>query len=98
VARDVADPDVDDRRERHYAEQYEGRDLLSPRSPDAERPADRRLVERVRRRAPPAARAVVRAIAAVVDAAATRLDGSHERPSARRRNTSSSDESRVERR
>ena len=47
VAGDVADADVDDRRDRDHAEQHERRDLLPPRAPDAERPAHRRLVERV---------------------------------------------------
>ena len=69
VARHVADPDVDDRRDRDDAEQHERGDLLAPRPAQAEGPADRRLVQRQRRRAAAAAWPVVRSVAAVVDRA-----------------------------
>ena len=98
VARDVADADVDDRRDRDDAEEHERRDLLPPRPPDAERPAHRRLVQGERRRAA-SARACLRT-------GGSRGRRRHRRvrprqtlttqPSARRRNTSSSDVSRVD--
>ena len=69
VAGDVADADVDDRRDRHDAEEHERGDLLAPRAAQSERPTDRRLVQRERRRAAPAARPVVGPVAAVVDRA-----------------------------
>ena len=43
VAGDVADADVDDRRDRHDTEEHERGDLLAPRSADPEGTAHRRL-------------------------------------------------------
>ena len=69
VASDVRDADVDDGGHGDDGEQRERRDLLAPRPANAERAPDRRAVQRERRGAPPAARPVVRAVAAVVDRA-----------------------------
>src|SRR5205085_10233217 len=95
VTRDVPDPDVDDRRDGDDAQENERRELLAPRSADAECPANRRLVQRICRRAAQAARAVVWAVAAVVDRAAIAGGDAHAGLPASRRNTSSSDVSRV---
>ena len=97
VAGDVADADVDDRRDRDDAEQHERRDLLAPRPADARAPgastpctartSPRRAGRAARRTGGSRGRRRRRG---------RRLDDAHDGLPARRRNTSSSEVSRVD--
>src|SRR5205085_2601957 len=98
VAGEVADADVDDGGDDGHRQQAEGGHLLPPRPAQADGPAQGRAIEGRGRRPPPAARALVGPVAAVVDGAAGAHPSSTGAGGARWTNTSSSDVSRLVRR